>query len=106
MALNIDEKALNYISQKGKAATILYSKKGWCHTGTVGVPIVYLGNPKNNLEDYETVRYRQIVIYVHKRINLEEDFVISLSKLFIWHKLTLEGGKLSNYKEDFNVTRK
>ncbi|SHJ75907.1 hypothetical protein [Paramaledivibacter caminithermalis] len=59
------------------------------------MPVVHLGSPEGNLEDYRIIKTKGIILYVVKNIDLEEERLrISLSKLFVWEKLTLEGGKI------------
>lgn len=92
MIINIEDKALEYIKEMGGYATIRYSKKGWCHSGDIDVPTIHLGKPESNLEDYEKYQEKEIILYFPKNLILSgEEIKVSLSKLFLWKKLTLEG---------------
>lgn len=92
MKINISDDALKYIASQGGFETIRHSNKGWCHTGNVGVPIIHLGKPESNLEDYIEYSINEIIIYIIKEIKLEKDAIdIDIAKLFKWKKLTLEG---------------
>jgi len=56
------------------------------------VPTIHLGKPENNLDDYEKYEIKEIILYILKGIKTENnEVIITLSKLFKWKKLTLEG---------------
>lgn len=95
MAISIDDKAIDYLVENDKSATIRYIKQGWCHTGNVDVPTIHLGKPKYNLDDYQRINIKGITLYVIRDIDIEkENLKLSISKLFKWKKLTLEGGRI------------
>lgn len=56
------------------------------------VPKIYLGTPQDNLEDYQIYKEDGIILYIIKGLKTQNDeLIISLSTLFKWKKLTLEG---------------
>lgn len=56
------------------------------------MPVIHLGEPESNLDDYKKYNLENITLYYPKKLELERDeIIISLSKLFKWKKLTLEG---------------
>jgi hypothetical protein len=58
----------------------------------VDVPKIYLGTPQDNLEDYQIYKEDGIILYIIKGLKTQNDeLIISLSTLFKWKKLTLEG---------------
>lgn len=92
MKITIDQGAISYIFENGKCATIRYSKKGWCHSGVVDVPVIHLGEPESNLDDYKKYSLENITLYYPKKLESErEEIIISVSKLLKWKKLTLDG---------------
>lgn len=92
MKVTIDQDAIQYILENGKYATILYSKKGWCHSGFVDVPVIRLGKPQSNLDDYQKHDLEKVILYFPKKLETErQEIIVSVAKLFKWRKLTLEG---------------
>lgn len=92
MNINISNDAVEFIKERGRVATIRHSQKGWCHTGSVDVPTIHLGEPKNSLEGYIKVEEKGVIIYIIRNIRLSNNEIkISLSKLFKWKKLSIEG---------------
>ncbi|ABR47199.1 hypothetical protein Amet_0982 [Alkaliphilus metalliredigens QYMF] len=56
------------------------------------VPVIYLGEPQDNLDDYLKYELEKVTLYYPKKLETErQEILISVSKLFRWKKLTLEG---------------
>jgi hypothetical protein len=59
------------------------------------VPIIQLGNPENNPEDYNVYEMESIKIYIDKKTKSHRgELIIDLASLFKWKKLTLEGADI------------
>ncbi|WP_026476397.1 hypothetical protein [Alkaliphilus transvaalensis] len=58
----------------------------------IDVPVIHLGEPEGNLEDYKSNRINGVVLYYPVKLETErEEIKISLAKLLKWKKLHLEG---------------
>lgn len=59
------------------------------------MPIILIGPPESNLDDYNVFEIKPIAIYIVKNLQTQNEIIhISLSKLFKWEKLSLEGAKI------------
>lgn len=91
MNIIIEDIAVEYIAENGGAAFVRYTKQGWCHSGTVDVAVIDLGEPDGDPEDYQPFNVKHITLYLpRKLVQQSEEVEISLSTLLRWKKLMLE----------------
>ncbi|CCJ34137.1 CC/Se motif family (seleno)protein [Caloramator australicus] len=84
MEIKISKDAIEYIEQNGKEAYVFLGNVGGCCGGSVPMPYIYIGKPKE-LSKYQMHKIENIIIYTSKNIENNREINVYLSKL-LWLK--------------------
>lgn len=84
MRIKISKEAEEYIKQRGKEVFILIGSIGGCCGGSMPMPYIYIGKPKE-LYRYKAHEIGNIIVYIDKSIQMNKEIQINLSK-FLWLK--------------------